>query len=551
MEGAAYCLILSKDAEIEERLEWLIDKIENGISGEGYFNSYYLIKCRSRRFQNRDHHELYCAGHLIEAAVAYYEATGKIRFLDLMQKYAEYIYDVFYVKKTSGFETPGHEEIELALVRLWQVTGNEKWLNLAAHFVERRGRNEEDKKCFEKMFDKGYGQDQSPVEEQTEPLGHVVRFMYLYTAVADLARETGNKKYADLCLRMWEEVVSKKMYVTGGVGNMSYGEAFGPAYFLPNFEAYTETCASIGMAYWAHRMLQMNADSRYADVLELQMYNGALAGVSFDGEHFFYENPLQARATDQRFLSERKACNRPVHRVKVFSCSCCPPNILRFVASIGSYMYTQTENTLFVHQYIQSDAEINLGGQKIIVEQITDYPYSGKVEIIIYTSNVFDGTIAVRIPGWCDKAEIDRTCVKERGYWYVKGIWKDKDRIVLNMPMEVQELEANPMVAQDTGKIALRKGPVIYCIESADNSGSIFDITISDKPDYRVCRREELLGGIDTIEFEAFRRKPFTGLYQTKKSEYEKITVTAIPYHLWGNRSEGDMEVWINKALSF
>ncbi|MCL2060029.1 MAG: glycoside hydrolase family 127 protein, partial [Oscillospiraceae bacterium] len=320
IEGAAYSLYFRPDPETEKRIELLIDLIETGMSPEGYFNSYYQTVEPHERWTRRENHELYCAGHLIEAAVAYYESTGKRRFLDLMLRYAEYIRRIFVEDKSAAFRTPGHEEIELALVRLWQCTGDRKWLELAAHFVDLRGTDPAEH-CFNNWFSPGYAQDQAPVMDQETAEGHVVRFGYLYAAVADLAAFRGDARLLAACRRVWRDVVERKMYVTGGVGNMKHGEAFGPAYFLPNYEAYTETCASIALAFFGRRLFAANPLAEYADICELQLYNGALAGISLDGRSFFYENPLSLRPSDEQFFNKNKASGRPVQRVEVFSCS--------------------------------------------------------------------------------------------------------------------------------------------------------------------------------------------------------------------------------------
>ncbi|MDR3120174.1 MAG: glycoside hydrolase family 127 protein [Clostridiales bacterium] len=587
IEGAAYSLFFRPDAETERRIEALIDLIEAGMSAEGYFNSYYQTIEPHARWTRRENHELYCAGHLIEAATAYYEATGKRRFLDLMRRFAEYIRRTFAVERSAKFETPGHEEIELALVRLWQCTGERQWLELALRFVERRGKNPEEH-CFG-WFSPSYAQDQAPVAEQGTAEGHVVRFGYLFTAVADLARETGDMALLAACRRVWRDVCDRKLYVTGGVGNMKHGEAFGPAYFLPNFEAYTETCASIALAFFARRLLTIDPRGEYADIAELEFYNGALAGISLDGVGFFYENPLSFRPSDQTFLNAHRASGRPVRRVEVFDCSCCPPNILRMIASIGEWAYGVSEGggpgqgggeppVLLVHHYLESTARLTFAGHMLTLRQETRYPWDGKVSLTIRVdgaestgengasvgaegasaestgggaASTITCTIGLRAPGWCESPKVNYETVQKDGYLYITREWRDGDVILLDLPMEVTELEANPYVSQDAGRVALRRGPIVYCVEGADNGERLEDLLIPTNAadaGYEAVWDDDLLGGAVALRFSAARRKPFSALYRKWQPEYEQTRVTAIPYYAWGNREEGEMTVWIRKA---
>ena len=571
------------------------------MSPEGYFNSYYQNVEPHQRWTRRENHELYCAGHLIEGAVAYYEALGKRRFLDIMLKYAEYIYKIFVVDKSAQFVTPGHEEIELALVRLWHCTGNRKWLDLASHFIKLRG-TEPSELCFNVWFSSNYAQDQAPVADQQTAEGHVVRFGYLFCAVADLAKETRDAALLEACRRVWRDVVSKKLYVTGGVGNMKHGEAFGPAYLLPNFEAYTETCASIALAFFGRRLSAIDPAGEYADVCELELYNGALAGISLDGRGFFYENPLSLRPSDQRFMNENKASGRPVQRVEVFSCSCCPPNILRMLTSVGDWMYGVGTGTvdrvvtgivdskniggsesygvrtgagdsksaggseidgvgtgaanggpvIYVHQFASSEARIKLpqvtGDVAVTLTQKTRYPWNGRVELKINTPASVNAAIALRVPGWLQgEPYVNYPCKKYGGYLYINKIWDDGDRIIYDLPMEISEIESNPFVAQDAGRVALMRGPLVFCVEGADNGECLEDLLLPADAQYEPVWDESLFGGVIKLKFWAYRRKHFDALYRKWSPEYEKAEIVAVPYYAWGNRNEGEMAVWLRK----
>ena len=575
IEGAAYSLFFRPDAAVEAQIEETIDMIEAGISTEGYFNSYYQAIEPHERWTRRENHELYCAGHLIEAAIAYYDATGKRRFLDLMLRYAEYIRVTFAIDASAAFATPGHEEIELALIRLWQCEGDKKWLDLALHFIRKRGTDPAEQ-CFNKWFSSDYAQDQAPVAGQETAEGHVVRFGYLFSAVADAARETRDEALLEACRRVWRDVVDRKMYVTGGVGNMKHGEAFGPAYFLPNYEAYTETCASIAMAFFGRRLSLIDPKGEYADICELQLYNGALAGISLDGGKFFYENPLSMRPSDQRFFNERRASGRPVQRVEYFSCSCCPPNILRMLTAIGDWIYGVRDGgssggdecpIIFVHQYVQSEAEIEvktIEGEtvKLMLTQKTKYPWDGRIEFKINAPKSFYATIALRIPEWSStKATLSmkqptgqsvatdaaRSPVSHDGYMRITKEWGDNETFTLNIPMEITEIEANPYVSQNAGRIALRRGPLIYCVEGADNGDCLEDLLIMADVEYNAVWDDDLLGGVYKIKFDALSRRKFEGLYRKWSPRYDLVEAFAIPYYAWGNRDEGEMAVWLRK----
>lgn len=549
IEGAAYTLRYRKNPDLEDRIDALVNLIEDGMTTEGYFNSYYQTVELANRFTVRQNHELYCAGHLMEAAVAYYEATGKKKFLELMCRYADLIEEVFTVTKEAKFFTPGHEEIELALVRMYRATGEKRYLALAKHFIDMRGT--EDEALFDFFrFDKRYAQDQNPVREQMTAEGHVVRCGYLFSGAADVAWEYEDEALLDAAERIYLDAMAHKMYVTGGLGNMKHGEAFGPDYFLPNFEAYTETCASLAFAFLARRILNCDPDSRFADNMELQLYNGALAGISLDGKSFFYENPLEQKPDDLHFFEPVGANGRPASRVRLFSCSCCPPNILRAIANVGEYFYsTDGKNTVYTHLYGANRTEIKLENQKLRMTQFTKYPDDGKVTFKLGMKEPMHLTLAFRVPGWCKDPAFSRTPDKiEKGYAYFEGDYKDGDKIELNFRMNVRMLEADPRIYADCGKVALMRGPIVYCLEECDNGKNLNDIRIAGNPAFRAKYEPEILGGVTVISFKGSRRTgEFEGLYREYTPSRADEAFKAVPYYAWNNRGEGELAVWIQK----
>lgn len=552
IEGAAYTLRQRKNPALEDRIDALVNLIEDGMTAEGYFNSYYQTVEMSKRFTVRQNHELYCAGHLMEAAVAYYEATGKRKFLDLMCRYADLIEEIFTAPGQAAFFTPGHEEIELALVKLYRATGEKRYLALAKHFIDERGMHEEALFDFFRN-DARYAQDQNPVREQMTAEGHVVRCGYLFAGAADIAQEYDDEALLEACERIYTDAIEHKMYVTGGLGNMKHGEAFGPDYFLPNFEAYTETCASLAFAFLARRIINADPDSRFADNMELQLYNGALAGISLDGKSFFYENPLEQKPTDLDFFHEVGANDRPASRVRLFSCSCCPPNILRTISSIGEYFYsTDNKDTVYTHLYGASKTEIELDGKKLRLTQTTRYPDDGKVTIKLGMKEPMHLTLAFRLPGWCKNPVV--TCKGqapskiEKGYAYFDGVFEDGDKVELQFRMDVRMLEADPRVYADCGKVALMRGPLVYCLEECDNGKNLNDIRVAPSPAFRALYEPALLGGVTAITFKGSRRDgAFEGLYREYTPARAEAVFKAVPYYAWNNRGEGELTVWIQK----
>lgn len=541
LESVAFILEKQSAPELEALADETIDLIEKNQEENGYFNIYFTVVEPDKRFSNRDWHELYCAGHLTEAAIAYYNATGKDKFLKCMCRYLELIDRVFRVEDSAAFHTPGHEEIELALVKLYKCTGEKKWLELSKHFIDRRGvvnETPEDFWCNSRNF-----QSHVPCREMRTAEGHSVRAGYLYSGMADIAREYSDKELEEACLALFDDIYYKKLYITGGIGQSSSGEAFTVPYDLPNTRAYTETCASIALVYFASRMEQLKLDSRFADVVETAIFNGMLSGVSLDGKSFFYQNPLEiihairARNVsvprDNEFFPEAT-------RQAYFNCSCCPPNVTRFVASIGDYIYGSDDSTLFIRQYIASRAKVD----GTDVEMSTLYPYDGKVVIKI------EGTdkkmAAMRIPAFsADNFSIivNGTPVQARidsGYAFVEI--SGNAVIELNLDVSAKIVYANPLVNEDAGKAAVKAGPVVYCAESVDNGENLRAITLS--PDAVFTKVENNALGTVDLEAEALRLKSFNGLY-TSTREYEKIKLHLIPFFAFANRDECDMTVWL------
>ena len=502
IEGASYMISEKRDDALEEICERAIGDILRSQSDDGYFNSYFLVAEPENRFTRRFDHELYCAGHLIEAAIAYYNATGKDPFLLAMKKYADLIYDIFYVKQSAPYATSGHEEIELALFRLADAVNDGKYARLSELFLDMRGNNKKD------PVSGTYEQSHKPLKEQTTAEGHAVRACYVYSAMADCAAILGRNDYAAACEKLFCNITDRRMYITGGIGSIADKERFGGDFELPNRTAYAETCAAIALAYFARRMLHLAPDSRYADTVERVMYNGALCGVSLDGKKFFYSNPMEVDSLS-------------VERAESFSCSCCPPNILRFVASITEDFYTYRGDTLFVHQYAESAADIE--GARIA--QKTNYPTDGSVDITV--SGVFE-KIALRIPGWCESFSLNVPYELKNGYAYcsVPG----DGRITLTLDMKIKAERSDPRVTENAGKAAITRGPLVYCLEGRDNGGDLSAIVLLEGGASRADESDAL--GVPVIYAEgAIKGAP--------------VTLKFIPYFATLNRGADVMKVWI------
>lgn len=530
MEGAAYILAKKEDKKLHKLVNDVIDDVEKGVDENGYYNSYFnSIGITEPKFADRDKHELYSVGHMIEAAVALYNATGEDRLLKIAIKNTDYIDRVFRIEHSAKFITPGHEEIELALIKLYDLLKEPKYLELAKFFVLQRGKTKE-----QEIFanDGGvYSQSHTDVLHQTEAVGHAVRAVYLYCAIADLAKRLNDEELQKAAETLFDNIADKKMYITGGIGAQILGEAFSCGYDLPNRDAYAETCAAIGLAMFALRLNNQNEEepcSEYADVIEKAIYNGMLSGVSLSGDAFFYENPL---AVDLDALNIPRGHAYCTQRKKVFECSCCPPNITRIIASIGDYIYSQNKSRLFVNQYIQNKAEIN--GKK--VEITTEYPKNGK--IFIKTENK---EIALRKPCWCKKVICSQKYTEKNGYLYFND-----NEIKIEFLMEPEFYYANNKVHADIFKTALQYGPVVYCLEEQDQNESVFalKVNVNEKPKLI----NETFGGLNIIKaFGEVVNYSENSLYTAQKPKLKNAVLKYIPYFSFANRGEDNMTVWVN-----
>ncbi|MCL5408878.1 MAG: glycoside hydrolase family 127 protein [Candidatus Omnitrophica bacterium] len=555
IEAASYSLTTHTDIQIDSMLNHIVNLIVQAQQPDGYLNTYLIAKEPENRWKNlRDNHELYTAGHLIESAVAHYQYTGKNVLLDVACRFADYIETVFGRGDNKKPGYCGHPEIELALVRLYRTTGEKRYLNLSKYFVEQRGQKPyyfkeeaiargEDLKKWYSWETENYAifQAHLPVRQQYEASGHAVRAAYLYSAMADMALETKDISLFKACDRLWENIVIKKMYITGGIGSSKNGEKFTSNYDLPNEEAYCEICASIGLMLFSHRMLSLNCDRKYADVMEKALYNGILSGVSLNGTRFFYVNPLTSLGNH--------------HRQEWFDCACCPPNIARILASLGQYIYSQNKNNIIVHLYIGSSAGFNIKNQKIILKQKTDYPWNGMIGFTFKMEKSAYFGLKLRIPGWSQKAKLNINGVSvkvaenlEKGYIHLERNWQNNDTITLEFDMPIIMIQAHPDVRQDIGYCALQRGPVVYCMEEVDNNVPLHRIILNEKNKYSAVIKHNLLGGIVTIRgksevvddagWNEMLYKPLT------KEKFKQIKVTAVPYYTWDNRKQGQMRVW-------
>ena len=553
IEAAAYSLATHPDPAVDALLDEVIGYLAKAQQPDGYLNTYFITVAPERRWTNlRDDHELYCAGHLIEAAVAHYQATGKTTFLDVMRRYADYIGTVFGTEPGKKRGYCGHEEIELALVKLAEATGEDKYLRLSRYFVDERGRqphyfDDEARARGEKPEDfyfttYHYNQAHEPVREQSRVVGHSVRGMYLYAAMADLASRTNDDALQAACERIWNHLTSAQMYVTGGIGGFASNEGYGDDYDLPNETAYAETCAAIGLVFWASRMLQTHCDQRYADVMERALYNGVLSGVSLDGTKFFYDNPLASVGKH--------------HRQGWFSCACCPPNIARLLASFGQYIYSQSESDLAVHLYVQGHADLTITGQPVTLTQTTEYPWDGLVTVTITPEQPTQFRLRLRLPEWCRAPRLTLngaaiTPTVENGYAVLEREWAVGDTVTLDLPMKIERVYANPKVKQNRGRVALQRGPVVYCLEEADNGGDLNALTLPRGADLTPSFAPELLSGVTVLrgEFGKVMEEGWNGrLYQTNAPTVETVRVTAVPYFAWDNREAGEMLVWVRES---
>ncbi len=516
LEGMAYSLQNNPDPLLEAKCDEWIDKFAAAQQKDGYINTFYTLTGLDERWIDMTRHEMYCAGHMTEAAVAYYNVTGKRKLLDVAIRMADHMMTIFGPGKRHW--VPGHEEIELALVKLFQATGKKKYLDFAQWLIDERGHGYGTWDNPTQPWEAEYFQDDKPVREMTDIAGHAVRAMYLYCGMADVASYTGDQGYIDALNRLWEDVVIRNMYITGGIGQSSHNEGFTNDYSLPNLTAYCETCASVGMVLWNWRMNQFTADSKYIDVLERAMYNGALAGISLDGDTFFYVNPLESLGNH--------------HRQPWYGCACCPSQICRFLPSIGNYIYGVAKNGIYVNLYMGNTATINLGRRKVTLTQETSYPWEGEVTLTVGCKQPFTTAIRLRLPDWCKRAtvSVNGGSVKTpvvKGYAVIERKWSDGDKIVLNMDMPTEIVAADPRVKEDEGRRAIQRGPLVYCMEEVDNP-DYNNLSLSYDYQFGTTWEGDLLRGVTTITATCGDRQ-----------------VKLIPYYAWDNRAPGKMQVWI------
>jgi DUF1680 family protein len=551
LEAASYSLKTHPDADLEAKVDDVIALLQSAQQPDGYLNAHYTVVNPGKRWTNlRDNHELYCAGHLFEAGVAHFEATGKRTLLDVCRRYADCIAATFGVDPGKKRGYCGHPEIELALVKLARATGETKYLDLARYFVDERGRQphyfdaealargEDPKECWHKTY--AYCQAHVPLREQAEVAGHAVRAMYIYTAMADLAAESGDQSLQASCERLWEHATSKLMYVTGGLGTSAQNEGFTFDFDLPNETAYCETCAAIGLVMWGRRMLELTGDGRYADVIERALYNAVISGVSLDGSKFFYENPLASLGKH--------------HRKEWFGCSCCPPNIARLLASLGGYVYSQAPDSIAIDLYVQSAAKFRVAGRELTIRQQTDYPWDGAVRIGIDTPAPAAFELRLRRPDWSRKVSLKLNGVEaevelDRGYFSIKREWSPGDTVELKFDLPVERVYANPKVRMNCGRVALRRGPVLYCLEGADNGTELNALELPRDAKFSTEFEPSLLGGLVSLKTVGRRIiQDDEALYRVSPPQVRETALKAIPYYAWDNRDAGEMLVWIREA---
>jgi DUF1680 family protein len=552
IEGAAYSLAMHPDPEVDGYLDGVIAKIAAAQEPDGYLYTARRLLApekmpaqsgKERWVNEKDSHELYNAGHLYEAAVAHFQTTGKKSLLDVATRNADLIRREFMPGKCQN--PPGHEGIEIGLCKLYRATGERKYLELAKFLIDVRGRPE-----THKLYGAHY-QDHQPVVEQDEAVGHAVRAAYLYSGMADVAALTGDESYLKAIDGIWENVVFKRLYLTGGIGASRGGEAFGKNYELPNKSAYNETCAAIANALWNYRMFLLNGDARYLDVLERIIYNGFLAGVALAGDRFFYPNPL--------------ASDRGYERSAWFDCSCCPVNVVRFMPSIGGYVYAARDTDVFVNLFIGGTGEVRLGKQVVKITQQTNYPWDGRVRMTIDPGVPGEFALNIRIPGWALGKPVpgdlytypdqprdpvglkvngkDAALNLSKGFAPIKRQWRQGDIVELSLPMPIRRVLAHDAVNDNAGRVALERGPVVYCLEGADND-HVFSLVLPDDAKLVTEHRDDLLGGITVIKGDArLAVKDEDG-----KTGTTPTSMLAIPYYAWCNRAPNEMNVWIART---
>ncbi len=534
MEGASYVLAHEDDPILAQRLFNLIDEIEKHQWPDGYVQSYFTVCRPTERFTNRDDHELYCMGHLMEAAVAHFEATGSRRFLDIACRAADCIYKVFLEEQTAPYATSGHEEIELALMRLWRCTGNEKYRELCGDFLSSRGANTLDAPVCP-QFNERYQQDHAPVRQQKTAEGHAVRACYLYTAMADYANAVGDVELLNACKALWEDITRNKMYLTGGIGSTYLGEAFASAGYLPDDTAYAETCAAISLAMFSQKMWEATGEAKYAATVERTLYNGVLSGLGLDGKSFFYRNPLRIdlRNTDfNRSTTEpSRQFPRDLQRPAIFRTSCCPPNLVRHLAGLGRYLYGRCGNEVYVNQYATSRWQEN--GTSIVQE--TNYPADGKISLAVKGVSA----LRLRVPEWCRSFTVSEDYALESGYIVIQA---PPEKVTVEFAMEPALYRADPRFFHYTGKAAVQLGPIVYCAEGVDNP-ELHSLLLDKHTVFWKEYSEEY--GCWVLTADGLRPAAADAPYLPLTTEGTPVKIRLIPYFAFANRGKTDMAVWL------
>jgi hypothetical protein len=570
LEAVGFSLHTHPDPALEQLADTLIEQVAKSQQPDGYLNTYFTVLEPENRWRNlRDWHELYNAGHLIEAAVAYYQATEKRALLDVLARYTDLVDSLFGPDDGKKRGYPGHPELEMALVKLYRTTGEERYLNLAKYFIDERGQSPHyfDIEADERGDNPAdfwaqtyrYCQAHEPLREQTSATGHSVRACYLYAGLADVALETGDDELKGLSQTLWDDLTQHQMYITGGLGPAHSNEGFTFAYDLPNETAYAETCAAIALAFWAHRMFHLDPNGRYIDVMERALYNNVLSGVSFEGDTFFYANPLTSYPNVNPYEHWSGITSaQHYRREEWFECPCCPPNLARIVASIGSYFYSTAGDTLYVHLYNSNQSRFDLNGNTVQLTQQTDYPWDGDARLTVNVESATEFELALRIPGWCRDFQLEVNGAAESaqpvdGYVRLRRQWSDGDTARLVLAMPVERMNPHPDVRENAGHIALQRGPVVYCVEEVDNGARLANLALPSDSQFTVEKADDLFGGVSVINGDAVRIEPaqWPGeLYQPQtKVELTRTPVAfkAIPYCFWANREPGEMRVWLRE----
>ena len=549
VEGAAYVLGTDPKARLAGTTRQVVAKIAAAQQPDGYLFCYFILGNAAERFKHIHspaRHELYTMGHLVEAGAVHYEMTGKRDLLDVACKVADHIDSVFGPGKQ--MDVPEHQEMELALIKLYEATGEQRYLKLAAFFIDQRGN------AAGHTLYGAYSQDHTPVRKQSDAVGHAVRAMYNCIAMADLYAHTGDAELLAACRRLWESATHRRMYVTGGVGATSRGEAFGGDYVLPNETAYAETCAQIALIFFAHRMGLIEPDAEYADVMERALYNAFLSGLSLSGTEFFYQNRLAADGSYRR---------RPW-----YGCACCPSNVVRVYPKLGRFIYAHDEANIYVNLYVAGTAKVPLEGGAVTLKQQTRYPWDGHVVMIVEPPGEKAFDLCLRIPGWCRDARTpgglyrhaaaDKDQAKpmltvngkpvatgklDKGYVRIRRRWAPGDTVALNLPMPIRRVRAHAKVAADAGRLALQRGPIVYCVEGVDNGGRVGHLVLAPDVELKAEHRPKLLGGVTVLKGKAHAR--IAGANRLAEAD-----LLAVPYYAWDNRGAGEMAVWLAERRS-